>query len=68
MVGVATVSEHEEAESEILFLGGGVAGVETVSFGALPLSPSLEGVKVEIIFLVNRSSRRIQSLQSHKRE
>lgn len=64
---VATLCEHDEAESKVLFLCWWV--VETGSFGALPLGPSL--MQVILFFVATRKrsggwwTRIIESLQSH---
>lgn len=63
--GRSSAGKHDEAEGKVLFLGRWV--LDSGSFGALPLSPGLSVLALDVVFIVERSGcgRRIQSFQGH---
>jgi hypothetical protein len=63
----ATASEHDEAESEVLFLGGRV--VETGTLGTLALGPWLKAVEVSLLKVKRRGGCGwgVESFKSHLR-
>jgi len=67
VVVVSALCEHDEAKSEVLFLG-----LKTRSFGAFSLRPRLAELKLKLLLLLLVGTEgsggccwRIQSLQSH---
>lgn len=62
----SAAGEHDEAEGEVLFFGGGVGGIETGSFGAFPFGPGLH--RIEVLVAVAEEGGGgggIESFQSH---
>jgi hypothetical protein len=66
--GGAALSEHEEAESEVLFFRGLMAVTYTVALRALALSPWIRTAEASVILELKRRRRsggRVQSFKCH---
>lgn len=67
--GSSAASEHDEAESQVLFLGGSRV-VEAGTLGTLALGPWLEAVEVGLLEVKRRGccGWGVESFKSHLRD